>query len=391
MTTFGVVAIGYLLGSIPFAFLLSRRWTGLDVRQAGSGNVGAANVLRTTGVAAAVAVMLLDVAKGAGSVLVADRLDGRCGGAGGRRLCRDRRAHLPGLAAVPRRQGRRDRVRRLLGADAGGARAVAVAVFVATVWLTRYVSLGSVVATVALRPGRLRARTRRRHSSPARRPRARSSCSATGRTCARLLCGHRAAHRPAGGAMIRAAVLGAGSWGTALAMHLARVGHPVRLWARDAALVADMQARRANAVYLPDVPFPPGIETTASLERGARRRGPRGLRGAVARRARGDARGRAVPRARRHGRVSATKGLELETLLRMSEVLDDDAAGTRTRSSCSPARASPRRSRGSCRRRSASPARDRRGRRARAGRLPVAATCGSTRATMSSASRSAGR
>ena len=61
------------------------------------------------------------------------------------------------------------------------------------------------------------------------------------------------------------AVLGAGSWGTALAMHLARNGHPVRLWARDPALAADMRARHANAVYLPDVTFPDHLEPTDSL------------------------------------------------------------------------------------------------------------------------------
>ena len=44
------------------------------------------------------------------------------------------------------------------------------------------------------------------------------------------------------------AVLGAGSWGTALAVHLGRLGHDVRLWGRDRLLVDDMRARRANAV-----------------------------------------------------------------------------------------------------------------------------------------------
>ena len=42
------ILLGYLAGSVPFAFLLARR-AGIDVRVAGSGNVGAANVLRTTG------------------------------------------------------------------------------------------------------------------------------------------------------------------------------------------------------------------------------------------------------------------------------------------------------------------------------------------------------
>jgi acyl phosphate:glycerol-3-phosphate acyltransferase len=75
MTTFSIILLGYLLGSIPFAFLLSRR-TGIDIRHAGSGNLGAANVLRTSGVGAAVGVLLLDVAKGAGTVLLAHRLTG---------------------------------------------------------------------------------------------------------------------------------------------------------------------------------------------------------------------------------------------------------------------------------------------------------------------------
>ena len=61
-------------------------------------------------------------------------------------------------------------------------------------------------------------------------------------------------------------VLGAGGWGTALAVHLGRIGHEVRLWARDCALVEDMAARRANAVYLPDVPLPDSVTVTDALE-----------------------------------------------------------------------------------------------------------------------------
>ena len=63
------------------------------------------------------------------------------------------------------------------------------------------------------------------------------------------------------------AVLGAGSWGTALAVHLGRVGHDVRLWARDARLVAELNERRANAVYLPDITLPDPVSVTTSLER----------------------------------------------------------------------------------------------------------------------------
>jgi len=67
------VTFGYLLGSIPFAFLLSRQ-RGIDLRRSGSGNIGASNVLRTTGVRAAVIAMVLDGVKGTVAVLVAQLL-----------------------------------------------------------------------------------------------------------------------------------------------------------------------------------------------------------------------------------------------------------------------------------------------------------------------------
>ncbi len=60
-------------------------------------------------------------------------------------------------------------------------------------------------------------------------------------------------------------VLGGGSWGTALALQLARVGHSVRLWARDAGFVAELAASRENRVYLPGVPLPHAIRPTAAL------------------------------------------------------------------------------------------------------------------------------
>jgi acyl phosphate:glycerol-3-phosphate acyltransferase len=64
------VTVGYFVGSIPFAFLLSRH-RGVDLRRTGSGNVGASNVLRTTGVRAAVLSLVLDGVKGTIAVLVA--------------------------------------------------------------------------------------------------------------------------------------------------------------------------------------------------------------------------------------------------------------------------------------------------------------------------------
>jgi glycerol-3-phosphate acyltransferase PlsY len=61
----------YLLGSIPFSFLVARAFGVADVRQVGSGNVGASNVLRSAGKAAGVLALLLDVAKGVVAPLLA--------------------------------------------------------------------------------------------------------------------------------------------------------------------------------------------------------------------------------------------------------------------------------------------------------------------------------
>ncbi len=66
-----VVILGYLLGSIPFGVWIGRRKTGVDVRQYGSGKIGATNVLRTAGRKAAAAVATLDVLKGMLAVIFA--------------------------------------------------------------------------------------------------------------------------------------------------------------------------------------------------------------------------------------------------------------------------------------------------------------------------------
>ena len=70
------LVIAYLLGSIPFGYLLVKWRTGADVRSAGSGNIGATNVLRTSGRGAGIATLLLDIAKGYAAVWIAARLTG---------------------------------------------------------------------------------------------------------------------------------------------------------------------------------------------------------------------------------------------------------------------------------------------------------------------------
>ena len=144
------VLLGYLTGSVPFAFLMARR-AGIDVRFSGSGNVGAANVLRTTGAWRGVAVMALDVGKGIAAVAIAWVMSGGAAPAA-----------VSGAAAVAghvypvwlRFHGGKG-----VAVAAGVftmlsplATAIAAGLFLVTVWITRYVSLGSIAATLALPP-----------------------------------------------------------------------------------------------------------------------------------------------------------------------------------------------------------------------------------------------
>ena len=146
-----IIIVAYLIGSIPFALLLARRFGDADLRRVGSGNLGAANVMRASGVAAGLLVAALDMTKGAASVWLAAR-----GSAG---------AALPAAAGLAAIIGHIYPVwLRFRGgkgvATACGVFAVltplalppALAVFVAVVWMTKYISLGSVVATIALPP-----------------------------------------------------------------------------------------------------------------------------------------------------------------------------------------------------------------------------------------------
>ena len=73
MTTFQILAlaVGYLLGSIPFGLLLTRLSGKGDLRDIGSGNIGATNVLRTGAKGLAALTLLLDAAKGAVAVMIA--------------------------------------------------------------------------------------------------------------------------------------------------------------------------------------------------------------------------------------------------------------------------------------------------------------------------------
>jgi glycerol-3-phosphate dehydrogenase (NAD(P)+) len=120
---------------------------------------------------------------------------------------------------------------------------------------------------------------------------------------------------------VTTAVIGAGSWGTALAFQLARAGHTVALWGRDPELVREMAEIRENRRYLPGFLLPPAISPIADLGQAARS-GEKIVVCAVPSHA---VRETMLVAASHLGKdttvVSATKGIEEGSARRMSEVI----------------------------------------------------------------------
>jgi glycerol-3-phosphate dehydrogenase (NAD(P)+) len=120
-------------------------------------------------------------------------------------------------------------------------------------------------------------------------------------------------------------VLGAGSWGTALATHAGSAGLSVELWARDRELAREMETTRRNTKYLPEADLGPSVRITSQLEDLARLSTllvvvpSHGFRDIVTRLV--SLRDSADPLTL----VSATKGIETESLSRMSEVVEQIA------------------------------------------------------------------
>jgi acyl phosphate:glycerol-3-phosphate acyltransferase len=146
----------YLLGSVPFAYLGGRLLKGIDLRQHGSGNLGASNVYRTLGAPAAVGVLLADAAKGAIPVLWFPALTGArrpdvwAIGFGIAAIL----GHLRSVFLLWRGGGKG--VATAAGAFAALAPAsfvIALAVFLLVVGATRIISLGSICAALALPVG----------------------------------------------------------------------------------------------------------------------------------------------------------------------------------------------------------------------------------------------
>ena len=144
-----ILVVAYLLGSIPFGYLIVRGKSGADIRETGSGGTGATNVSRRAGKTAGVLTLLLDAAKGCAAVVIAQVVNGD--------------DWVIALAAIAALVGHIFPV--WLGFRGGKGVATAVGIFavlapvallcagvifLALVVTTRYVSLGSIVAAVLI-------------------------------------------------------------------------------------------------------------------------------------------------------------------------------------------------------------------------------------------------
>lgn len=141
--------LGYLLGSIPSGYLLARYWKGIDIRQYGSGNIGATNVFRTLGVVPGVIVLLADMAKGVTAVLLAryivDGTSVELAAAVGALLGHSAPIFLKfkGGKIVATGAGIIFVISPLSGL-------IGLVLFIASVAITRYVSVGSMLAAVSI-------------------------------------------------------------------------------------------------------------------------------------------------------------------------------------------------------------------------------------------------
>ena len=140
---FAAIGFSYVIASIPFGYVVGKLWKGVDVRTKGSGNIGATNVLRVLGWGPALLVLCCDLGKGALSVYLGVLAYGTWGGA----MC-GIAAALGGTYSVFLR------FRGGKGIGVGGGIALAAMpmlvvvlapIWAGVVWLTRYVSLGSVI------------------------------------------------------------------------------------------------------------------------------------------------------------------------------------------------------------------------------------------------------
>ncbi|MDX1502487.1 MAG: glycerol-3-phosphate 1-O-acyltransferase PlsY [Thermoanaerobaculia bacterium] len=143
------IAAAYLLGAVPFSYLVVRLVYGQDVRSVGSGNPGATNTLRAAGPLPAATVLLLDVAKGAAPVWGAAALGAPPAAVGGAGLAATLGHVFPVYLRFRGGKGVATALG-VLGVLASRSTLAAVGLFVIVVAWKRYVSLGSLVLVVSV-------------------------------------------------------------------------------------------------------------------------------------------------------------------------------------------------------------------------------------------------
>jgi glycerol-3-phosphate acyltransferase PlsY len=148
MKVFLIVVVSYLIGAIPFSYLVARFWKGIDIRQFGSGNVGTTNVWRNAGPVAGVLALTGDLGKGVLAVLLAKQFGSPI---------------VVALSAAASLAGHSwpvflgFRGGKLVATGAGvitaisfPVGAIAAAIFLTVLGLSRYVSAGSIAAALSI-------------------------------------------------------------------------------------------------------------------------------------------------------------------------------------------------------------------------------------------------
>jgi acyl phosphate:glycerol-3-phosphate acyltransferase len=144
-----LVLVSYLLGSISFGYIITKKIKGVDIRKLGSGNTGATNISRVVGIKYAVLVLILDALKGFAAILLSSYLSGEmlvillCG------LTVIAGHNWPVFFAFKGGRGGATTLGVFLGL-APIATVIVFAIFILVIMITRYVSLGTIVAAIAI-------------------------------------------------------------------------------------------------------------------------------------------------------------------------------------------------------------------------------------------------
>lgn len=151
--SFLAIAVSYLMGSIPFGFLVCKYWKGINILEHGSGNIGFTNVLRTVGWLPALFVLIGDIAKGAAAAWVGTITGGETVGI----LCGTAALLGHSFSVFLRFRGGK-----LVSTGLGvllvlatNAALTAAFIWLSTLALTRYVSLASILAAIGMFPAML--------------------------------------------------------------------------------------------------------------------------------------------------------------------------------------------------------------------------------------------